>query len=386
MDTGSLSRHEQEQLALIKRLPTEEILTEELLTEYITSKERLKHYIGFEISGMVHLGSGLISMGKIADLQKAGVETSVFLADMHTLINKKLSEDIDAIRHTAKNYFSEALKISLKCAGGDAESTKFIMGSELYEKMGEQYFENVLNVASAITMARAKRSITILGRKEGENISLSQLIYVPMQVADIYSMGVNIAHAGMDQRKAHVVAIESSGLFGYKPVALHHHLLMGMHMTEEQRSRLIKARDSGSRAEMENELIDIKMSKSKPGSAIFIHDSEDEIRKKVSGAYCPMGATEVNPIMDLARYVIWPYLMRKGLTFDIQNKKTGSTVSYSSIGELESAFANSLIHPADLKEAVSNYIIEILEPARSFFIDGNGAKYLEEMQKVKTTR
>ncbi|MGC8652146.1 MAG: tyrosine--tRNA ligase [Candidatus Micrarchaeia archaeon] len=386
MDAGSLSRREQEQLELIRRLPTEEILTDDLLVEYITRKEKLRHYIGFEISGMVHLGSGLVSMGKIADLQKAGAETTVFLADMHTLINKKLGEDIDAIRHTAKNYFSEALKISLKCVGGDSESTKFIMGSELYEKMGEQYFENVLKIASIMTEARAKRSITILGRKEGENISLSQLIYVPMQVADIYSMSINIAHAGMDQRKAHVVAIESSGAFGYKPVALHHHLLMGMHITEEQRSRLLKAKSVGSRPEIDNELIDIKMSKSKPSSAIFIHDSEEEIRKKIDSAYCPIGSTEVNPIIDLARYIIWPYLDRKGLPFDIQNKRTGGAVSYHSINEIEGAFTNSLIHPADLKEAVSNYLIEILKPARAFFIDGNGAKYLEEMRSVKTTR
>ncbi|MGC8586351.1 MAG: tyrosine--tRNA ligase [Candidatus Micrarchaeia archaeon] len=383
MDT--LSKNEQMQLELIKRLPTEEILTEELLLDYITKKEKLRHYIGFEISGFVHIGTGLVSMSKMADLQKAGADTTVFLADMHTWINKKLGSDIDKIRHTAKNYFSEALKASLRCVGGDPEKAKFILGSELYEKLGEKYFENVLKVASMMSLNRAKRSITILGRKEGEDVSLSQLIYVPMQVADIYSMDVNIAHAGKDQRKAHVVAIESAPAFTYKPVALHHHLLMGMHITEEQRGAIIKAREQGEREKLDNALIDIKMSKSKPNTAIFIHDSEEEIRKKVSSAYCPQGSIDVNPIVDLIRYVIWPHLLRNGEKLEIENKKLGSVSSFESLDAFENAYVENKIHPADLKDAVGGYLVKILEPARSFF-EGTGRKYLEEMKSLEITR
>ncbi len=383
MDT--LSKNEQMQLELIKRLPTEEILTEELLLDYITKKEKLRHYIGFEISGFVHIGTGLVSMSKMADLQKAGADTTVFLADMHTWINKKLGSDIDKIRHTAKNYFSEALKASLRCVGGDPEKAKFILGSELYEKLGEKYFENVLKVASMMSLNRAKRSITILGRKEGEDVSLSQLIYVPMQVADIYSMDINIAHAGKDQRKAHVVAIESAPAFSYKPVALHHHLLMGMHITEEQRSAIIKAREQGEREKLDNALIDIKMSKSKPNTAIFIHDSEEAIRKKVSSAYCPQGSIDVNPIVDLIRYVIWPHLIRKGEKLEIENKKLGGKSSFESLNAFENAYMENKIHPADLKDAVGGYLVKILEPARSFF-EGTGRKYLEEMKSLEITR
>ncbi len=381
-----MSNGEKEKFELIKRLPTEEILTEEQLLKDIMEKKELRHYIGLEISGMIHLGTGLVSMGKLADLQKAGVKTSIFLADMHTMINNKLGGDIENIRRTAKNYFSEALKQSLKCVGGDTESTKFILGSELYEKMGEHYFENVLKVATSMTLSRARRSITILGRKQGDDISLAQLVYVPMQVADIYSMDINIAHAGMDQRKAHVVAIESSGSFGYKPVALHHHLLMGMHITEEQRQNILKAKNSNERAEMDDALIDIKMSKSKPNSAIFIHDTEEEIKAKINGAYCPVGSVEINPIVDIVKYIIWPNVLRKGEEFSIENMKSGAVSKYSSIKEFEEAYSGSKIHPADLKNAVANYLIEILEPARRYFIEGNGRRYLEEMKETKITR
>lgn len=48
---------------------------------------------GFEISGLVHLGTGLMSMGKIADFLKAGVKCRIFLADFHSFLNNKFAEN-----------------------------------------------------------------------------------------------------------------------------------------------------------------------------------------------------------------------------------------------------------------------------------------------------
>ena len=61
-----------EKVELVKRSPTEEIVTEEELIELFKSNSQPKHYIGLEISGFLHLGS-LISTGfKINDFAKAG--------------------------------------------------------------------------------------------------------------------------------------------------------------------------------------------------------------------------------------------------------------------------------------------------------------------------
>ena len=51
----------------------EEVLTPEDLRNLVETNEKLKHYIGFEISGKIHLGTGLMSGSKIADFQKAKV-------------------------------------------------------------------------------------------------------------------------------------------------------------------------------------------------------------------------------------------------------------------------------------------------------------------------
>jgi len=372
-------------LNLFKREPTQEILTEERLLEYLNQGIKLRHYIGFEVSGYVHLG-GVLCMQKVADFQQAGVETTIFLADYHSWINKKLGGDLSTIRKVAGGYFKEALKLSLESVGGNPEKTNFVLGSELYEKLGLEYLEKVIKVSMNMSLARVKRSITIMGRKEGEKVNFAQLLYVPMQVADIFSLNVNLAHGGMDQRKAHVIALEVWKEFGYKPIAIHHHLLMGIHIDEEIRRKILEAKRSGNREMYEEGIIDIKMSKSKPESAIFIHDSEEEIRRKIRNAYCPAREIELNPVIDIAKYIVWPYLKRKEEIFEIKNLKTGEIKKFEKFEDFEKEYIEGKIHPLDLKESIANYLIEILKPARKYFLEGPGKKYLEEMKELEITR
>jgi len=44
------------------------------------------------------------------------------------------------------------------------------------------------------------------GRSEGESVNFALMLYPGMQVADIFAQGLNIVHAGNDQRKAQVIA------------------------------------------------------------------------------------------------------------------------------------------------------------------------------------
>jgi len=360
--------------------PTEEILTEERLEEYIKLGIPLKHYIGFEISGFVHLGTGLMCMQKVADLQRAGIKTIVFLADYHSWINKKLNGDLDTIRKVAGGYFKEALKISLKIVNGDPEKTDFILGSDLYEKMGINYLENVIKVSMNTTFSRIRRSISIMGRKQEEVLHFSDFLYPVMQVADIFSLNVNLAHGGMDQRKAHIIAIEiGEKIFGYKPIALHHHVLMGLNIRKDDYFELINAIKSNNNELIADKLIEIKMSKSKPESAIFIHDDEETIKRKIFNAFCPPRETLYNPVLELVKYVITRHL--KNDNIEILNQKTNVHKVYKSFNELERDYLDGNIHPLDLKSYVASNLIEILRPAINYF-NGTGAKYIEEMNEI----
>jgi len=358
-----------EKLNLLTR-NTEEVLTKSDLTVLLENNEKLRHYIGFEISGKVHLGTGLMCMGKVADFLKAGVQCSVFLADWHSFINDKLDGDWEIIKKVAIGYFKEALVASLKCFNAPVQRVEFILGSDLYR--GLTQWENLMKVSKYTTLSRVKRSITILGRRQGESIDFAKLIYPPLQVADIFTLGVNIAHAGLDQRSAHVIArqVAKKLKISSVPVAIHHPLILGL----QKPSVWPIPKDS------EAMKLALKMSKSKPNSAIFVHDSPEEIRRKVSKAFCPP-QVDFNPILNWTKYLIF-WGQDEGELRVARPAKFGGNKTYYSYKKLERDYKNGQLHPQDLKTAVADWLVVKLAPAREHFTSGRAKKGLEFLEKI----
>ncbi len=360
----------EEKLKLITR-NLEEVLTEEELKQLIESGQPLRHYIGLEISGKAHVG-WVFMMMKIRDLQEAGVEVQILLADWHTWLNKKLDGKLETARRLGRDYFEEALKAAAIGGGADPDKINFVLGSELYEKQNLDYWAKVVKVAKATTLARMLRSTTIMGRKETEISDTAMLIYPAMQSADIFALGVNIAHAGTDQRNVHIVAREAAGEVGEeKPIAIHHHLLQGLLqpvlITNEQGQKVMDIEAA-------------KMSKSKPNSAVFIHDNPDQIRQKINQAYAPEGTVEFNPILDWTRYLIF---YDPNTTFTVNRpEKWGGPLTYTSYSDLEKDYAEKKLHPQDLKAAVAEWLIEKLEPARKYFEDPKRQAALREIEQL----
>ncbi|MBI2330330.1 tyrosine--tRNA ligase [Candidatus Daviesbacteria bacterium] len=349
----------------------EETLTPEELKALLESGAPLKHYIGFEISGKGHVG-WVFTMQKIKDLQDAGVEINILLADWHTWLNKKLDGTLETSKRMAREYFEQALKACALAAGADPNKMNFVLGSELYDNLGSNYWAMMIKVAKATTLARMIRSTTIMGRKESEISDSAMLIYPAMQSADIFALKVNIAQAGTDQRNVHVVAREAAATLGeQKPVAIHHHLLQGL-------MQPVFTTDENGKKVMDLEAA--KMSKSKPDSAIFIHDNPDEIKRKINNAYCPEGEVEYNPILDWAKHLI---LASQGDALQIQRpEKFGGNITYTSYEDLEKDYADKKLHPMDLKNAVAEWLITRLEPARKYFEDPERRAALEEIERL----
>jgi len=374
----------QKRFELITR-NTEEVMTESDLKLLLDSGETIKHYIGFEISGKIHLGTGIMCMSKVKDFMDAGIKVSVFLADWHAWINDKLGGDKEIIRKIAVGYFKEGMKASLLCCGGDPEKVNFVLGSDLYHN-NDDYWETVIDISKNITLSRVLRSITIMGRKEGEAIDFAKLIYPPMQVADIFIQGVNLPHAGLDQRKAQVVAREvavklkkkplrnSNGEI-VKPIAVHHHLILGLGKPSVWPIPQEKLQELWS---------SLKMSKSQPNTCIFIHDSPEDIRKKINGAFCPEGEVEFNPILDWTKYLIF---RNENSILQIERpEKFGGNVTYLNYKAVEKAFLEKKLHPLDLKNGVAEALVKFLEPARKHFEKGEAKKMLEELEALTITR
>jgi len=370
----------EQRAALIERGLAEFLTHEELLAMLATGTE-LRHYIGFEISGMIHLGTGLMSMNKVRDLTAAGVQCTVFLADWHTWINDKLGGDREVIRRVATGYFTEGFKASIKCVGGDPASLSFVLGSDLYAR-DPDYWATVIEVSKNTTLARMQRSISILGRAEGEQVDFAKLIYPAMQAADIFALRVHIAHAGMDQRKAHVVArdvathvrsntLNSADGHRLKPLAAHHPLLLGLKKPPTWPVPEGRERDA---------FAAMKMSKSDPSSAVFIHDEPDDVRRKVMRAFCPPDDVRLNPVLNWLEHLV--FAMEGGPLRVERSEANGGAVTFESYDELSAAYLGGSLHPMDAKATLADHLIDRLAPAREHFAQPEVRAMLTELQSV----
>ena len=107
------------------------------------------------------------------------------------------------------------------------------------------------------------------------------------------------------------------------------------------------------------------MSKSKPDSCIFIHDSVEEIRRKMKAAYCPEKTAENNPVLEMCEH----FLLRgeKSVLKVGRPAKFGGDVEFASYAELESAYVAGKLHPMDLKGAAAEALADMLSPSRKYF-------------------
>ncbi|MBN2110562.1 MAG: tyrosine--tRNA ligase [Methanosarcinaceae archaeon] len=313
-----------DRLELIKR-NVQEIVTEEQLKNLLETKEHPKAYVGYEPSGKIHMGH-VLTVNKLLDLQKAGFEITVLLADVHAYLNQKGT--LEEVRETAD--YNKRCFIAL---GLDAEKTNFVYGSDYQLSSG--YMLNVLKLTQLTSLNRARRSMDEVGRQM-EDPKVSQMVYPIMQAIDIALLEVDVAVGGIDQRKIHMLAREGLPSIGFKaPLCIHTPILLGL---------------DGNKMSSSNE------------NFISVDDSETELKKKMKKAFCPAGETENNPVLELFRYHICP---RYGEVVFERPDRFGGDLSCKGYAGVEAVFRSGELHPMDLKNGAAKYMNLILETVRS---------------------
>jgi tyrosyl-tRNA synthetase len=326
-------------------------------------------YNGFEPSGLVHLGTGIICAYKMKDFTEAGVHFKAYLSTWHAWLNNKFGGDLSLIRKAADLFRHSWISL-----GVPADEVEFVYSDVLYDDI--EYWSKTVLISKNLTVARTRRTLEIAGRKETDARCISDFLYTPMQVADIFQLKVKICQLGMDQRKANVVAREIGERLGFwKPVCVHHHLLQGLEKPKVWPIPEGQEREALSSA---------KMSKSKPETCIFIYDSPAEIKQKLSKAFCPERIVAFNPVLDICKYIVF----RETDNFKIERPaKFGGTVEFENFQQLETSFAEGKLHPQDLKNGVADQLAIILEPVRKYFESNKEAnECLETVRKAKITR
>ena len=339
-------------LNLITRAPIEEVVTVEDLRKLLETKTKITAYDGFETSGLMHIGSGVLRAIKINDLFEANVDFILLLADWYAWINNKMGGNLELIKKTGE-YFVEGWK----ACGIDMKKVKVMWASDLANN--SEYWRNVINISKQTTIQRAIRAGTIMGREEADMQYVSQVLYPMMQAYDPFYLGADIMQLGMDQRKAMILTREvAPKVDGSIRVAAMHHLLMGL--KGNQRMGPAEA----------------KMSKSIADSAIFIHDSKEQIESKINSAFCQPKDVEGNPILEIWKYIIF----RKFKSRDIK-RKNKADLEVQNYEELEKTFREGELHPADLKKETAESLEEIIKPIRNYFEKNKNAKELYETVK-----
>lgn len=431
----------------------EEVITEQELRELLQTKSHPVAYDGFEPSGTdIHIAQGLLRAMNINKMTQAGCKFKILVADWHAWANNKMGGNLDRIQKVGK-YLIEVWK----ACGMDPKKVKFVWASELVKD--DEYWKKVMQIARNSTVKRMIRCGQIMGRKEGEVLQASQILYPCMQCADIFHLKAEITQLGMDQRRVNMFARDVGPALGFwKPIVVGHHMLSSLSGLEkvneetkeiglaeeeeilgnyliqlirvvdpkERRQRvggigianlitsakmiygemvedekiaevvlkdlrgnqlekiaLIRGEGRSTKTGIGVNCLDIqrspdrisirvspgklqltaavKMSKSRPETAIFMSDSEEEIRKKIDKAYCPEGVIKDNPILEYYKYLIF----EKFKTFRIERpRKWGGDIDFENYNELENVFKKKEIHPLDLKRGVAEHLNMLLRPVR----------------------
>jgi tryptophanyl-tRNA synthetase len=205
---------------------------------------------GVNASGTLHMGHKAVFDTNLFFQKKYGIPVYIPISDDESYVAGKVKDQKEALRNSMK------LAKELLAYGFNPKKTYFII---------DQIYTNIYNLAIKLSRKVNLSEIkATYGYKNEDNIGLH--FYPAVQSAHILfpqeSRGIKnvLVPIGPDE-DAHIrISRDIASRFGYrKPAILHSLFLPGI--------------DGG------------KMSASKPNSAIFLSDSEKEIRKKIGKAF-----------------------------------------------------------------------------------------------------
>lgn len=311
---------------------SEEVVTADEVKNILKNKKNFNFYYGTAPTGPFHFAY-MIPLNKMIELAKLGGNGTILLADYHAhLDDQKTSFDEMEIR---SKYYEECIK---GVFGKDAKLMKFLRGSTYQNKT--DYVEDLFKIAAKVTTKRALRAASEVVRMSGD-AKVSGLMYPLLQILDVKYLEADITVSGMDQRNIYMLGRELLESVGYQKGT---YIFMPL---------LPSLKGGGG-----------KMSASDPSTHIRVTDSEEAIKSTIKKAYCPAGDLEQNAITSTMRYIIFP---RYEEVIIKRSEKFGGDIEFSSIDEFEKVYIDGKLHPMDVKLAVSEYLIELLEPARKYF-------------------
>lgn len=312
----------------------QEVIGEEKLRAILRERD-LRIYWGTATTGKPHVAY-FVPMSKIADFLKAGCEVTILFADLHAYLdNMKAPWDL---LHHRTDYYERVIQAMLRAINVPLDKLTFIRGTDY--QLNREYTLDVYRLSSLVTEHDAKKAGAEVV-KQVDHPLLSGMLYPGLQALDEEHLKVDAQFGGVDQRKIFVFAEKYLPQLGY-----------------EKRIHLMNPMVPG--------LTGGKMSASEEESKIDLLDSKAQVKKKLGKAFCEEGNIVDNGVLSFAKHVLFPLSSNKQFVIE-RLPQHGGNVTFTSYEDLETAFADKLVHPGDLKSAVERGLNGLLEPVRAEF-------------------
>lgn len=434
-----------------------EIIGASELPKILSSNEPLYTYDGFEPSGQMHIAQGIIRAINTNKMIEAGFTFRMLIADWFGYLNNKMGGDLEKIKkvgeyfielwrasgmdleHTEflwtsdfvgqREYWETVMKVSKAATLKRVLRTTEIMGrSESDDLSTAQILYPAMQVTDIFYVMKCQvtqlgldqRKVNMLAREIGPEIGFWKPVVVShgmlqglgkpvKEYEELYLLieQSNPIFYPVNAGKSKIIVTKKDDkleiiILDYDAGKTTMELREGAESSIKRHKIKVEKNDQGVfklkffiKVPPEDRSISMKMSKSKPDTAIFMTDTKKEIERKIMKAYCPPNQKEDNPILDYCKQIIFeakylkrqtPILGEEG--FEIKrDEKYGGNVSYKTYKELESDYISGRLDPADLKPAVINYIDMLLQPVRDHFENNERAKkLLEEVRSFQITR
>ncbi|KDQ09705.1 hypothetical protein BOTBODRAFT_116836 [Botryobasidium botryosum FD-172 SS1] len=352
----------------------QEVLGGDIIKEILASGKHPKCYWGTAPTGRPHIGY-FVPLTKIADFLSAGVEVKILLADVHAFLDN-LKAPLELVNHRVK-YYEYILRAVFTSLGVPTNKLIFIVGSS-YQLTPEYNMDNY-RLCATVTEHDAKKAGAEVVKQVASPL-LSGLLYPGLQALDEQYLDCDFQFGGVDQRKIFTFAEQYLPRLGYRKRA---HLM----------NEMVPGLTGG------------KMSSSDPNSKIDFLDEPALVRKKIKGAFCEEGNVEENGVLAFVKAVLIPVSRLRirnraeaqtgaeslptpfvtedapeGALFTIKRpEKYGGNTHYSDYDSLHNDFKDNKVHPGDLKSAVADALVSMLEPIQKTFRESADWQAVEQL-------
>jgi tyrosyl-tRNA synthetase len=328
-----------------------EVLPAEEVRELATTPEEKRAYVGYEPSGVLHLGH-MLTANRLIDLQTAGMDVVVLLADVHAYLNGKGT--FEEIHETA-----ERMREQFVAYGLEADATEFVLGSEF--QFDEDYLLDLHALGLETTLKRAQRAVADI---QSGTTMVSHVVYPLMQALDIEYLDLDLAVGGMDQRKVHALQRDTLPAIGYESrPAIHTPILADLTTGLGKMSSSTNPVTGGESITIsfEDSTTDIEQ---KVRQVFFPPEPDPDFEDYYNYEDYDLEPGEVslyNPALQLFEYHVFPRVDRVVVK---RPEEYGGDITYDTYDQLATDVASGDLHPADAKEALAGALDKLIAPGR----------------------